>query len=115
MIKQYVKSLSGKQKFRYLIILIYFILNLILLLIAFQMNLDDLQRLVKIARYIPYMRYVALANIVLFTVILIMFYVELRNAHTKQRKAEDEVLKIKSKLFDLTGEKSEEAGKDKED
>ena len=115
MIKQYVKGLSGKQKFRYLIIMVYFILNLILLLIAFQMNLDDLQRLVKIARYIPYMRYVALANIVLFTVILIMFYVELRNAHAKQKKAEDEVVKIKSKLFDQTDQKGDEIGKKKEE
>ncbi len=113
MIKKYFTKLGAKQKFMYIIILIYFILNLILLVIAFSMNLDDLQRLVKIARYIPYMRYVATANIVLFTIILIMFYSELQTVQNKHKKAREEVLKIKSRLYDIK-EENGEGGKDKQ-
>jgi hypothetical protein len=98
------------------IILLYFILNGLLLVLAFQINVDDLKLLVRMARYIPYFRYVASANMLLIIIVLSMYYFEIKKLNRRKKAAEQEVLNIKSKLYDM-GEEKREVGKksDQED
>ena len=87
--------------------MVYFILNAFLLILAFQMDIDDLKFLVRMARYIPYFRYVASANMLLIILVITMNYLELKKLNKKHKSAEQEVLNIKSKLFDMEVEKRE--------
>lgn len=71
------------------------------------MDIDDLKFLVRMARYIPYFRYVASANMLLIILVITMNYLELKKLNKKHKSAEQEVLNIKSKLFDMEEEKRE--------
>lgn len=102
-----IRQLSRFQKIKITIILVYFILNAFLLILAFQMDIDDLKFLVRMARYIPYFRYVASANMLLIILVITMNYLELKKLNKKHKSAEQEVLNIKSKLFDMEEEKRE--------
>jgi hypothetical protein len=99
------QGLSGFRKIKIFIILVFFILNGLLLILSFQMNVDDLKLLVRMARYIPYFRYVASANMVLIIIVLAMYYFELKKLRKKNLAAEKEVVNIKSRLYDLEEEK----------
>jgi hypothetical protein len=92
-------------KIRTGIILVYFILNGLLLILSFQMNVDDLKFLVRMARYIPYFRYIASANMLLIIIVLTMYYFELKKLNKRNKAAEQEVINIKSRLYDLEEEK----------
>jgi hypothetical protein len=102
-----INSMSRFQKIKIAIILVYFILNAFLLILAFQMNIDDLKFLVRMARYIPFFRYIASANMLLIILVISMNYIELRKLNKKKKTAEAEVLSVKSKLFDMEEEKKE--------
>lgn len=102
-----IRQLSRFQKIKITIILFYFILNAFLLILAYQMDIDDLKFLVRMARYIPYFRYVASANMLLIILVITMNYLELKKLNKKHKSAEREVLNIKSKLFDMEEEKRE--------
>jgi hypothetical protein len=102
-----ISQLSRFQKIKITIILIYFILNAFLLILAFKMNIDDLKFLVRMARYIPYFRYIASANMLLIIMVITMNYMELRKLNKMHKSAEQEVKHIKSKLYDMEEEKKE--------
>jgi len=102
-----IDRLNKFQKIKFTIILFYFILNAFLLILAFQMNVDDLKFLVRMARYIPYFRYIASANMLLIILVISMNYLELKKLNKKHKSAEQEVINIKSKLFDMEEEKRE--------
>ncbi len=108
MIKEKIKNLSALSKINYILILVFLVLNLVFLIIAFQMNIDDLKFLVKMARYIPYMRYLALTNILLFIGIIFLYYLEINQLKKSKTRAEDEAASMKARLYDI-----EEAGKKK--
>jgi hypothetical protein len=59
------------------------------------------------ARYIPYFRYIASANMVLILIVLSMHYIQLRKLISKNKAAEEEVVSIKSRLYDMQVEKEE--------
>ncbi len=99
------QGLNRFQKIKYAVVVIYFVLNALLLILSFKMNIDDLKFLVKMARYIPYFRYIASANILLITIILSMYYLEIRRLKIINRSSEQKVDKIKSRLYDLEEEK----------
>ena len=99
------QGLNGLRKFKTGLIILYFILNGLLLILAFRMNVDDLKFLVRMARYIPYFRYIASANLLLIFIILIMHYYELKKMRKRTKNAEEEVKNIKSKLYDMEEEK----------
>jgi DNA integrity scanning protein DisA with diadenylate cyclase activity len=103
-----MENLQGVNRFKKVktgIILVYFILNGLLLILSFQMNVDDLKYLVKMARYIPYFRYIASANMLLIIIVITMYYLELKKLHKRNKAAEREVVTIKSRLYDLEEEK----------
>lgn len=99
--------LNRFQKIKIAIILVYFILNAFLLVFAFQMNIDDLKFLVRMARYIPYFRYIASANMLLIILVITMNYIEMRKLSKRNRIVEQEVINIKSKLYDMEEQKKE--------
>jgi hypothetical protein len=74
---------------------------------AFQMNIDDLKFLVRMARYIPYFRYIATANMLLIITVIAMNYLELKKLSNMHKSAAEEVKHIKSKLNDMEEEKRE--------
>ncbi|MBS0000647.1 MAG: hypothetical protein KFF73_16825 [Cyclobacteriaceae bacterium] len=99
------QGLNRFKKVKTGIILVYFILNGLLLILSFQMNVDDLKFLVRMARYIPYFRYIASANMLLIIIVITMNYLELKKLHKRNKAAEREVVNIKSRLYDLEEEK----------
>jgi hypothetical protein len=101
------QRLNRFQKLKTIVILIYFILNAFLLILAFQMDINDLKFLVRVARYIPYFRYIASANMLLIIIVISMHYIQLRKLIRRNREAEQEVVNIKSRLFDMENEKKE--------
>lgn len=107
MFSDILSRLNRFQKIKITIILIYFILNAFLLILAFQMNIDDLKFLVRMARYIPYFRYIASANMLLIIAVIAMNYLELKKLSNMHKSAEEEVKHIKSKLYDMEEEKRE--------
>jgi uncharacterized membrane protein (UPF0182 family) len=101
-----MKNISGYQKAKYIIITAFFVVNFILLIISFRMNIDDLRFSIKIARYIPYMKYIVLLNIILVVSILTMFYSEILKIKNNNKANEEELVRIKSKLYDIEKKKS---------
>lgn len=107
MFSDFLSRLSRFQKIKIAIILVYFFLNAFLLILAFQMNIDDLKFLVRMARYIPYFRYIASANMLLIITVIAMNYLELKKLSNMHKSAQEEVKHIKSKLNDMEEEKRE--------
>jgi hypothetical protein len=107
MFSDILRRLSRFQKIKIAIILVYFFLNAFLLILAFQMNIDDLKFLVRMARYIPYFRYIASANMLLIITVIAMNYLELKKLSNMHKSAQEEVKHIKSKLNDMEEEKRE--------
>lgn len=101
MLADNIKNLSGYQKAKYIIIAAYFVVNLILLIISFRMNIDDLRFSIKVARYIPYMKYIIILNIIMIVSILIMFYYEILKIKNNYKTHGEELARIKSKLYDI--------------
>ena len=115
MIGQYIRGLSRFQRIKYSVIVVYFILNAFLMILSFQMNIDDLKFLVKMARYIPYFRYIASANILLIIIVLSMYYLEIRKLKKINKNTAQKVDKIKSRLFDLEEDKKSYIRQESED
>lgn len=107
MFSDILSGLSVFQKIKIAIILVCFFLNAFLLILAFQMNIDDLKFLVRMARYIPYFRYIASANMLLIITVIAMNYLELKKLSNLHKSAEEEVKHIQSKLNDMEEEKRE--------
>lgn len=105
MLTDKLKNLSGYQKAKYIVIAAYFIINLILFIISLRMNIDDLRFSIKVARYIPYMKYIVLLNIILVMGILIMFYYEILKIKNNYKVHGEELARVKSKLYDIEEEK----------
>ena len=106
MLSDKMKNLSGYQKAKYIIIASYFVVNLLLLVISFRMNIEDLRFSIKVARYIPYMKYIIFLNIILVVSILIMFYSEIQKIKNNSKANGEELTKIKSKLYDIEEKKN---------
>ena len=98
-----------------IVILIYFILNAFLLILAFRMDINDLKFLVKMARYIPYFRYIASINLVMILMVILMHYIEVRNLVKKHKTTEQDLVNVKSRLYDLEVEKKEMIKKSTQD
>ena len=107
MLSDYFKNLSGFQKVILSIIILFFIFNLVLLIISLFMDANDLKQMVKMARYISYMKYVVIINMILFSVILSMYYYEIRKLRRISKEFEKHNPRSKSDLFDATKNKSD--------
>lgn len=96
-----MKNLSRHQKAKYIMITSFFVANIILLIISFRMNIDDLKFSIRVARYIPYIRYIVLLNILLVVSILTMYYLEANKIKKNHEANQEELARMKSKLYDF--------------
>jgi uncharacterized membrane protein len=107
MLTKLFKNLSGFQKATFSIVAIFFIFNLSLLVTSLLMDASDLKQMVKMARYISYMKYVVIINMVLFIVIVSLYYYENRKLRKSFNQQEDLYIKLKSTLYDIQKEKTD--------
>jgi hypothetical protein len=94
-------NMSRFQKNKLLITVTFFIFNLISVIFAFQLSLNNFRLLVDFSKFIPYMRYVALLGMILFLGLIIMHYLELTPLKKSVEKKDMELHLLKSRLFDL--------------
>jgi len=107
MLSNFFKNLSGFQKATLSIVVVFFIFNLSLLATSLLMDASDLKQMVKMARYISYMKYVVIINMVLFIAIISLYYYEIRKLRKSFNQQEDLYIKLKSTLYDIQKEKSD--------
>ena len=102
MLSDYFKNLSGFQKVILTIIILFFIFNLALLITSLLMDPNDLKQMVKLARYLSYMKYVVIINMILFSIILSIYYYEIRKLRKINKEFEEHNIRLKSDLYDAT-------------
>ena len=100
MLSDYLKNLTTFQKIKYGIIILYFAFNLAILIFSMNLSTDNLKLMIKMGKYSHYMRYFALLNLGLFFTIVGMYYTEIRSLKKKRQMDEEEITRLKSKLYD---------------
>jgi hypothetical protein len=95
------EDLTRFQKIKLIIISAAFIFNLISVIFAFQLSLNNFSLLVDFSRFIPYMRYVELLGMFLFLGVIIIHYLEIKPLNKDIEKKEMEIHLLKSRLYDL--------------
>jgi hypothetical protein len=100
MLSKYFTNLSGLQKVILVIITLFFVFNVALLIAASFLDANDLKQMVKVARYIAYMKYVVIINMILFTVILSMYFYEIKKLRKVSKEFEADNIRLKSDLND---------------
>ncbi len=93
--------MSRFQKNKLIFIGIYFLFNLIILIVSFRLSLNNIRFLVDVSKMIPYAKYVALLGMILFFILILIHYIELRRTKTELNKNIKEVHVLKSRLYDL--------------
>lgn len=106
MLTSYLKNLSGFQKTTYSLILLFFVFNLTMLIRSFLIDSNDIREMVKMARYISYIKYVVIVNMILFTSIITIYYYEITGLKKDIRKAKKENKGLKSDLYEIDQERS---------
>jgi len=107
MLTKYFKNLSDFQKVIFIIITLFFVFNLSLLITSLLMDANDLKQMVKMARYLSYMKYVVIINMVLFIIILMMYYYEIKKLRKISRQFDEDNNRLKSVLNDVEKDKSD--------
>jgi len=102
----YLKNLSISQKIIFSLISIFFIINVSILIRSFLINANDIREMVKMARYIAYMKYVIILNIALFSVIISLYYFQIKKLRKDQKAMHQENKKSKSGILEDTPERS---------
>jgi hypothetical protein len=107
MLSNYFKNLSGFQKVIFSIITLFFVFNLALLITSLLMETNDLKQMVKMARYISYMKYVVIINMILLSIILFMYYYEIKKLKRINKEFEEKTIGLKSDLYEATKSNSD--------
>ena len=107
MATKYFKNMSVFQKVIFSLIILFFVFNLSLLISSWIIDTNDLKHMVKMARYISYMKYVVIINMVLFTIIIAMYYAEIKKLKKNNEQSENDMIRIKSTLYDIEKNKSD--------
>ncbi len=89
------------QKNKLIFIGIYFLFNLIILIVSFRLSLNNIRFLVDVSKLIPYAKYVAMLGMILFLTLILIHYIELRRTKNELNKSIKEVHVLKSRLYDL--------------
>lgn len=89
------------QKTKLIFIGVYFIFNLVILIVSFRLSLDNIRFLVDVSKLIPYAKYIASLGMVLFLGMIIIQYIEVRKVRNELNKNVKEVHLLKSKLYDM--------------
>ena len=66
----------------------------------------DIREMVKMARYISYIKYVVIINMALFISIITIYYYEIRQLKNEINKAEKEVRSLKADIHDSSMKRS---------
>lgn len=109
----FLQNLSRFQKTKLSFIGVYFIFNLVIMIVSFRLSLNNIKFLVDASKMIPYAKYVASLGMLLFFGLLLIHYIEMRKVRKELNKNVKEVHELKSKLYDMdekektTGEKEE--------
>jgi len=109
----FLQNLNRFQKTKLSFIGVYFIFNLVIMIVSFRLSLNNIRFLVDASKMIPYAKYVASLGMLLFFGLLIIHYIEIRKVRKELNKNVKEVHVLKSKLYDMdekektTGEKEE--------
>ena len=107
MLQDYFKNLSGFQRTVLTIIILFFIFNSSLFIIGLLTDESDLRQMVKMARYMSYLKYTAIINMVLFTSIILMYSLQARKIKRISKKREEENVRLRSTLYDIENERSD--------
>jgi hypothetical protein len=97
----FFSELSSFQKTKWIYIGVYFVLNLAVLFISFQLSLDNVRALINLSRMVPYMRYFATAAMLMFLGLLLIHYLEVLSLKRDMAKRDQDMHLLKSKLYDL--------------
>ena len=106
MLPSYLKNLSASQKIIYSLITLFFIFNITMLVWSFMIDAYNIREMVKMARYISYIKYAVVINMVLFISIIIIYYNEIRLIRKDIQKSEKEMNSLKAELYDLNKERA---------
>ena len=104
MLASYFKNLSGSQKTIYSLIILFFIFNLSMLIRSFIIDAHDIREMVKMARYISYMKYVVIINMALFISIIAIYSYEIKQLKKDIRNTTKENKGLKADLYDIEKE-----------
>jgi hypothetical protein len=107
MLPGFFKNLSGFQKTVITIIILFFIFNISLFLIGLFTDEGDLRQMVKMAKYMSYLKYTAIINTILFTSIILMYSLQARRIKRISKKHEEENIRLRSTLYDIEKERSD--------
>jgi hypothetical protein len=77
-----------------------------MLIRSFLIDSNDIREMVKMARYISYIKYVVIINMVLFTSIVTIYYYHISKLKKDIRKAEKENKGLKTDLYKIDKERS---------
>ena len=97
----FLKDLSRFQKTKLILIGTYFIFNLVILIVSFRLSLNNIRFLVDVSKLIPYAKYVASLGMLLFLILVIIHYFEVKKIKNELNKNIQEVHLLKSRLYDL--------------
>ena len=107
MLGGYFRKLSGTQKVVFALIILFFVLNISMLVASFLTDENDLRQMVSMARYISYLKYVVILNMALFLSIILIYHIKLKNQEKTSRKHEETSLRLKSILNDVKNRKQD--------
>ena len=88
------------QKFKWIYIGIYFVLNVIVLIVSYRVS-HNVKVLLNMSQNISKMWYFPLIGILMFLGLLLIYYVEIRQLNGAIEKKEKEMHLLKSKLYDI--------------
>ncbi len=95
------QNLSRFQKTKLIFIGIYFLFNLVILIVSFRLSLDNIRFLVDVSKLIPYAKYIASLGMLLFFILLLLQYIEIKGVKKDLKKHMGEVHVLKSKMYDM--------------
>ena len=110
----FLQNLNRFQKTKLIFIGLYFIFNLVIMIVSFRLSLNNIKFLVDVSKMIPYAKYVASLGMIFFFGLIIIHYIELRKVKKELNKNVKEVHVLKSRLYDMD-EKEKTTGLKKEE
>ncbi len=77
-----------------------------MLIWSFTIDDHNIREMVKMARYISYIKYVVVINMLLFISIITIYYYEMRMIKKEVHKSEKEMKSLKADIYDKNIERS---------
>ena len=87
--------------------MLFFAIKLSLLILLPLTASTDLRRLVKLARYASYLKYIVITNMVLFVAVIFTYHLEVKKYKRINRKSEENNVRLRSAFCEIENERSE--------